>query len=375
MKTKILVFVIIIFSAMPLLPQTEHIQKFIKCGMPGLSDYKCFDNDTVRALNPIELDTAENYNTGEIPNRFMARMLLMRTSAYLVIKDNKVLYEQYWFGFDKDSVMNSFSVAKSIVALLVGVAIKEGKIQSINQYVCDFLPQYTQLTNSELRIVDLLSMGSGSGWSEDFANPMSDIAIAYYGTSLDSLMENYKIVDKPGTNWKYQCGNTVLLSLVLEAATGEPIYKYAEEKLWTPLGATHDAMWGKDKPDGMTKAFCCFYATPRDFAKLGLLVLNQGYYNGQQIVSKEYIQAVTSPATWLKHRKKPVDFYGLHFWLVEHKKEQIPYFSGMFGQYIFVMPNENAVVVRFGEMLNELSIQPLPPDVPLYLKASDRILK
>ncbi len=360
---------------MPLLPQTEHIQKFIKCGMPGLSDYKCFDNDTVRALNPIELDTAENYNTGEIPNRFMARMLLMRTSAYLVIKDNKVLYEQYWFGFDKDSVMNSFSVAKSIVALLVGVAIKEGKIQSINQYVCDFLPQYTQLTNSELRIVDLLSMGSGSGWSEDFANPMSDIAIAYYGTSLDSLMENYKIVDKPGTNWKYQCGNTVLLSLVLEAATGEPIYKYAEEKLWTPLGATHDAMWGKDKPDGMTKAFCCFYATPRDFAKLGLLVLNQGYYNGQQIVSKEYIQAVTSPATWLKHRKKPVDFYGLHFWLVEHKKEQIPYFSGMFGQYIFVMPNENAVVVRFGEMLNELSIQPLPPDVPLYLKASDRILK
>ncbi len=360
---------------MPIFSQMDHIQRFFKCGMPRLNDYSCFDYDTINIGTPQEIEISSEYNKQEIPKKFLTRLLFRRTSAFLVIKDDKIIHEDYWLGFNENSVMNSFSVAKSIVALLVGVAMQEGKIDSLNQRVGDFLPQFADSSEYNLRIIDLLSMSSGLSWSEDFANPMSDVAMAYYGNNLDSLIKNLKIVDKPGTKWKYQCGNTVVLSMILEKATGETIVKYAEDKLWKPLGASHIAYWGKDRPDGLTKAFCCFYATPRDFAKLGLLVLHNGKYNGKQIVSSIFIKAISQPDTWLKYRKKNVDFYGLHFWLVKYHKEQIPYFSGMFGQYIFIFPKENAVIVRFGEMLNELTILPVPPDVPLYLKIADRLIK
>lgn len=373
MKTKLLTIILII-SAMPLFPQTDHIQKFIKCGMPNLSDYNCFDYDTLQKTNSIEIPISSDYNTFEIPKRFLARMAIMRTSAYLVVKNDSILFEQYWLGFDKDSVMNSFSVSKTIVSLLVGIAIGEGKIDSINQKVSDYLPEFKN-SKYTLRIVDLLTMSSGLSWNEDFANPMSDVVMAYYGTDLDSLIKSVKITDEPGKKWKYQCGNTILLSLILEKATGIAIYKYAQEKLWKPIGATNNAYWGKDKPNGLTKAFCCFYATPRDFAKLGLIVLNKGMYNGKQIVPKEYINAMVEPASWLKNKKKKVDYYGLHIWKVKYHHDYIPYFSGMFGQYIFIFPKQNAVVVRFGEMINELRILPEPPDVPLYLKVADKIFK
>ncbi|MBN2892400.1 MAG: serine hydrolase [Bacteroidales bacterium] len=374
MKKEIKILLFIIITTMPLFAQQDHIAKFLKCGLPKLEDYKCFDYSTIEATNPIEWELSDDYNKKQIPKRFLAQMAFMRTASFMVIKDGKILHEEYWLNYTENSKMNSFSVAKSIVALLVGIAIKDGKIQSINQKVKDFIPYYSDGLDSNLTIIDLLSMSSGTNWTEEFANPMSDIAIAYYGSSLDSLMIKTHLEESPGNKWHYQCGNTVILAMILEKATGQKIYEYAQEKLWTPLGTTNDAYWGKDNPDGMTKAFCCFYATPRDFAKLGLLVLNNGKFNGQQIVPAEFIEAATQPANWLTYKGKPVDFYGLHFWLVNFHKKKIPYMSGVFGQYIFIFPKQNAVVIRFGEMLNELKIQPIHPDVPLYLKVADKFI-
>ncbi len=373
MRQKILIFVIIL-SAMPLFSQTDHIKKFFEFGMPRLDDYKFFPYDTIKSENSQELKKSENYNKYEIPGRHIVRMMFMRTSAYLVIKDSEILYEKYWFKYNKNSVMNSFSVSKSIIALLIGIAIDEEKINNLNQPVSDFLPEFTDNSKYTLRIKHLLSMSSGLSWQEDFANPMSDIVIAYYGSNIDSLIKKTKIIEEPGKKWKYQCGNTLILSLILEKATGMPVHKYAQKRLWTPLGACKDAYWGKDRKDGITKSFCCFYATPRDFAKIGLLVLNKGKYKGKQIISEKYIDSLLQPANWLKYKNKNVDFYGLHFWIVEHKNQKIPYFAGMFGQYIFIIPEQNAVVVRFGEMINELTILPVAPDVPFYLKISTKLL-
>jgi len=371
---KVILTITLIFTIMPIFSQPEHVKKFLKCGFPRLTDYKCFEYDTINTENPVFLKNAETYNQAQISRRYLTRMHVFRTAAYLVIQNDEVIFENYWLNFNKDSVMNSFSVAKSIVALLLGVAMEDGKIESLNQKVCEFLPEYCKDEDTTLRIIDLLSMSSGLSWSEEFANPRSDIAMAYYGDKLDSLIQNTHVKETPGQKWNYQCGNTVLLAKIIEKATGQSISQYAEEKLWKPLGATHTAYWGKSG-DGMTKAFCCFYATPRDFAKLGLLVLHKGKYNGKQIVSEKFIETVTQPANWLTYKKKPVDFYALHFWLIKHHNQQIPYFSGMFGQYIFIFPEQNTVVVRFGEMLNELKIEPLPPDVKLYLKVADHILK
>ncbi len=371
---KTLLTIILTLTIMPIFSQPEHVKKFLKCGFPRLTDYKCFEYDTIKTYNPAPLQIAETYNQAQIPRHFLTRMHVLRTAAYMVIKDDKIIYENYWLNFDKDSVMNSFSVAKSIVALLLGVAMEDGKIESLNQKVCEFLPDFCNDADSSLRIIDLLSMSSGLSWSEEFANPRSDIAMAYYGDKLDSLIKATHVKDTPGKKWNYQCGNTVILAMIIEKATGQKIAEYAEEKLWKPLGAEHTAYWGKSG-DGLTKAFCCFYATPRDFAKLGLLVLHNGKYNGKQILSPKFLDTVLQPADWLTYKKKKVDFYALHFWLVKHHGQTIPYFSGMFGQYIFIFPRENAVVVRFGEMLNELRVEPLPPDVKLYLRVADHILK
>lgn len=374
MKKIIFIFVIVGFSIISY-SQNEHIAKFFECGFPRLDDYNCYFYDTVKTQDPQAIKLADNYNQQKIPANYERRMNFMRTAAYLIIKDDQIVYENYWLQFNENSLLNSFSVAKSIVALLVGIAIDEGKIKSLNDKVLEYLPWFNDDLDSSCRIIDLLSMSSGLSWSEEFANPYSDVVKAYYGNYLDSLIKSTHVKYIPGEKWDYQCGNTVLLSMILEKATGISMPKYAEEKLWIPLGAEHNAYWGKSDTNGLTKAFCCFYATPKDFAKLGLLVLHKGNYMGTQIISEEYINKVTNPSNWLVYDKKTVNFFGLHFWLVKHYGENLPYFSGMFGQYIIVYPRENAVVVRFGEMINELRIEPVPFDLQLYLKVADKFIK
>ena len=375
LKFLVIIFLLNILSAKSF-SQPDYWQKILNCGFPKLSDYKCFKYDTIKkSQNQFFLKKSDNYNSYFFNRRLSNRFRLMQTKSFLVVQDDKIIYEKYWNKYTKDSVMNSFSVAKSIVAILLGIAIDQGKINSIDDKVYQYLPWFNQGMDTLETIKDLLSMSSGLSWKEEFADPFSDIAQAYYGEHLDSLIRATHVVSKPGKKWDYQCANTVLLSLIIEKATGMRLPVYAEKYLWQPLGASHDAFWGKS--GNITKAFCCFYATARDFAKLGLLILHKGKFNGKQIVSAGYIKNVIKPATWLTYGKKEksVDFYGLHFWLIKFNNKYYPYFSGMFGQYIIILPEYNAVVVRTGQMLNELQILPVPPDIKFYLKATMKIVK
>jgi len=356
--------------------QQEQIKKFIDCGFPSLSDYRCYAYDIIHSKsNSKEIEISQKYNSATINKHLQNRMKIMRTASFLVVQNNKIIYENYWLKFEKDSVMNSFSVAKTIVSLLIGIAIDQGKIKSVDEKVSDYLPWFNQNYDSLVTIKHLLTMSSGINWSEEFLNPKSDIVRAYYGDNIQDLIYKTHATKIPGKKWNYQCGNTILLSLILEKATGMPIAEYAEKYLWKPIGATHDAYWSKSSEDSITRAFCCFYATPRDFAKLGLLVLNKGYMNNQQIVSKKYLEQMIGPADNLIYGKnRKVDFYASHIWLVKYHGHVYPYFSGMFGQYIIIIPEYNAVVVRTGEMINELYIVPEPKDLRLYLKVAFKIL-
>ncbi len=376
MKLKFLILTFLFGISAKSFSQPDYWKKFLNCGFPKLSDYKCFNYDTIKkSQNPIFLKKSDNYNSYTLNKRLRNRFKLMRTTSFLVVQNDKIIYEKYWLKYTEDSVMNSFSVAKSIVAILLGIAIDQGKINSIDDKVYSYLPWFNQGKDTLLTIKDLLSMSSGLSWEEEFTNPFSDIAQAYYGEHLDSLIKSSHVMTTPGKTWDYQCGNTVLIALIIEKATGMPLPAYAEKYLWQPLGASDDAYWGKS--GNVTKAFCCFYATARDFAKLGLLVLHNGKFNGRQIVSAGYIKEVIKPAKWLTYGKKnkSVDFYGLHFWLIKYNNKYYPYFSGMFGQYIIILPEYNAVVVRTGEMVNELKILPVPPDIKYYLKAAIKIIK
>jgi CubicO group peptidase (beta-lactamase class C family) len=227
--------------------------------------------------------------------------------------------------------------------------------------VHDFLPEWTSFEGKTLTIKDLLTMSAGVDWNESSTTLFAKNTQAYYGKDLWNLILTEKLVEKPGVRFYYQSGVTQILGFLLKKATGKNVADYASEKLWTPIHAEEDALWSLDKKDGMEKAYCCFNSNARDFARLGQLILNKGKWNGIQVVDSNYIREATTPASWLKFTRKllpgetkfrepiPCSFYGYQFWIVNYKGLKIPYLRGILGQYIIVIPELDAVIVRLGK--------------------------
>ncbi len=356
--------------------ELAYLDNIIKCGLPKLTDYYCHDYWTLQPEQPNPLKKSEFYNDFHIKTPDSIAMELARTTAFLVIKDDSIIYEQYFLGFDSSYVMNSFSMAKTVTSLLVGKAIELGYIKSLDQKAADFLPWLNTEKDSLLRIRDLLNMASGLDWSEDFLNPLSDIAKAYYGYPLDKLLSEIHVKHTPDKKWRYQCVNFILAGLIIEKASGMDLGEFTQKYLWTPMGAENRALWGRDKHSGYPRSFCCMYATPRDYAKLGLILLHNGQWNGKQIIPASYIEQMLTPASHLRYNLlRKVDFYKLGLWIYPRKKYKAYYFAGVFGQYIFVLPEQNAVIVRLGQMVNQLDVMRVPPDVPLYLKIGTDIIR
>ena len=162
---------------------------------------------------------------------------------------------------------------------------------------------------------------------------------------------------------------------VLESATGQSLSDYAQNRLWRRIGAENDALWSLDRPGGMEKAFCCFNSTARDFARIGQLILNKGQWNdGLQVVHPDYIQVATSPAEY-SNDPEGTDYYGYQWWIVDYKGRKIPYARGILGQYIFVLEDKNAVLVRLGKKRSENYKNHHPTDVYAYLDAAYELLK
>jgi len=365
----ILAFVIIYFALPYYLRQTLIYMN------PGIEDYTIFNNRTVDAGSVQPWNISLSYNQAKISTETEKSLDEMRTVAYLVIHNDSILYEKYGEGYSDSSRSNSFSVAKSIVSLLIGCAIDEGKIHSIQQPVSDFIPEFGVLEkDKKLKIIHLLTMSSGLNWDESYTSPFSKTTKAYYGKDLKKLVTNLHVVEEPGIINKYLSCNTQLLAMILEKATGKTLSEYASEKLWKPLGAEHSAYWSLDKKDGEEKAFCCFSTNARDFARIGQLILNKGKWKGRQIVSESFINESISVDTFLKDKKgKPVDFYGYSWWIMYYKGLKIPYARGILGQYIIVIPEKNLVIVRLGEKRShEKRLH--PPDIFTYIDFALKLL-
>ena len=344
---------------------------------PGIDDYKIFNNRVVKASStPIPWAKATNYNSKELSSTLRDTLEHYESIAYLIIQNDSVLFEKYWEGYGTDSYSNSFSAAKSIVSLLIGAAIDEGKIKSVDEPAYKYLPHLNEGKSRELTIRNLLTMSSGSNWDESYTSPMSMTTQAYYGNDLQALAEEMHVVDEPGKYFSYKSGDTQLLSLIVKNATGKALGDYATEKLWEPMGAEHDALWCLDKKDGLEKAYCCFNSNARDFARFGKLILNHGKFNGKQVISEEYITKATTPARdLLDDDGKPLDFYGYQWWLVKLNGKYIPYMRGILGQYIFAIPEKNAIIVRLGHTRSKSYIDHHPSDVITYLEEGIKMLK
>jgi CubicO group peptidase (beta-lactamase class C family) len=341
---------------------------------PSIIEYDIFDNRTIETGEPQEWDFSHGYNTNIVDDSLLMEMEKYQTVAYLVIKDDSIQYERYWQDFKPGSISNSFSMAKTVLSVLTGIAIKEGKIKSVDQPVSDFLPEFKEGDKHKITVRHLLTMSSGIDFDEDYSSPFAYPAKAYYGDNLKELTLQYGTKQEPGKIFRYLSGDSQLLAFVLTAATGTTVSEYASEKLWKPIGATHPALWNLDHKDGIEKGYCCFISNARDFARFGKLYLNWGKWNGIELIDSSYVAESIIPAAGLIDiNGKPNEKYGFKWWLMNYNNHQIFYARGILGQYILCVPDLNMVIVRLGHKRAYNPTDDHPPDVFVYLEAAFRM--
>lgn len=235
-----------------------------------------------------------------------------QTCAFLVIKNGKIVYERYAENYNKGTISGSFSMAKTVNAMLIGKMISLGKIHSLDDDVKKYVPQLTQIPSGKLTIKDVITMSADIDWTESYWNIFSLTAESYYGNDLDALMKKLSIRSdqQQGKRWEYQSCCTQILGYIIKNVSGKTLAACADEYLWKPLGAESDALWSTDK-NGIEKSFCCLNATARDFARLGQLVLQHGRWDSLQVIDSAYLAQMTTPASYLKDEHgNTCDWYG-----------------------------------------------------------------
>jgi len=313
-----------------------------------IDDYIHFPSNSIKNGHHQEWLVSKEYNKAQLPEFIKPINDKLGTVAYVVIKNDSIIFEEYWNGYSADSSSNSFSMAKSWISTLVGIAIKEGKIESINQKACDFLPEFCEGDNSKITIKHLLTMSSGLDWDEDYHDPLGQTAEAYFAPNLKKQMMRLKAVEPPGEIFKYHSSCSQLLAFIVESATGQSVNEYTSEKLWKPMGAKHPALWNTDTKRGDEKAFCCINSNARDFARLGKLYMNQGNWNGTQLLDSNYVKEATSVSNLLDEDGNKNVNYGYQFWIANRKGLDVYYTRGLWGQYVICIPEKDMIIVRLG---------------------------
>jgi Beta-lactamase class C and other penicillin binding proteins len=363
----VIITLLVVFSAFALVSGKTYLFKAVWYNFADIDDYKAFDNNIVATGQPQSWDISAEYNKATVPASLQQLLEQLSSVAVVVIKNDSLLYEQYWQRYNDSSLSASFSVAKSITSLLVGCALKDGFIKSVEEPAGNYLPEFKEGEKAKVRILDLLTMSSGSNWDESYANPFSVTTEIYYGSDAYKTATKVRIIDPPGTKHKYKSGDTQLLGLILEKATGQSLSEYAAEKLWKPMGAQHPALWSVDRADGHEKAYCCFNSNARDFARIGQLMLDSGRWKGNEIIPMDYFLNSIKPCMIPDEYGDSCTYYGYQWWLVRDS-DGIFYARGILGQYIIVIPEKDMVIVRLGKKRSSKRINGVPEEVDALIK-------
>ena len=349
---KFLKFILIFFAlviAVLYITDTDYLIKAVRTiYMKGhttafLEDYKKFDNQVIETSTPQPWSNHKDYNTMTITPELEKSNQDWGTVAYVIIKNDSIWFEKYYDEFDEDSKSNSFSMAKSYVSGLLGKAIMDGHIKSLDQPVCDFLPAFCDEKAKKMTVGDLSSMASGTNWDEAYYSPLSITTRAYFDDDLSKVMNGLKVVDEPSQGFKYASGDTQMLAMVIEKATNKKLYNYFEESFWKPLGSENSTLWQVDSEDhDLVKAYCCVASNAKDFARFGKLYKDFGKWNGQQILDSSFV------AKSIKPRFPASPEYGYGWWLKQHNGKDFFMMRGHLGQYVIVQPEDNVIIVRLG---------------------------
>jgi CubicO group peptidase (beta-lactamase class C family) len=260
----------------------------------------------------------------------------MHVAGVIAVKEDRVLLERYALGNDNQSRWISFSVAKSVVSMLIGAAIKDGYFESEDELVVDYLPKLKGGSYDRVTIKHILQMSSGVGWNEDYADPDSDVAKAPGGTlPLFGYMKNLPRVAEPGTKFNYNTGETNIAGALLRAAIGNNLSTYVQHTIWEPFGMESDASWLLERDGGVEMGGCCINATLRDYARIGIFAMNGGILpDGTPVLPDDWMAKSTTPSAGYQG-------YGYYWWLLG---DGVYAALGVFGQIIWIDPSREIVI-------------------------------
>ena len=327
---------------------------------PDIDDLALFHTRKINTGVAINLPAKLNV----LSNENIAFLNSTESEAYLVFKNDTLVSE--WYGNpEADSThWNSFSMSKSAISLLIGCALQDGKISSLQDPISKYIPW----GGNDVTLEQLLHMSSGIPFGESYNSPFGYMAKAYYGSDLKSITAPFQVEQTPGTYWSYEGGNTVLLGMVLEAATQKKISNYFEEKIWSKIGASSPAYWNLDKENGFEKPFTGIYATAKDFGMLGQCILHHGKVNGEVVIDSTFLAQSFGPWAIQDGNNSICDWYGLHWWMGEVDGVKFKSARGMRGQYIVMIPEKNMVIVRIGHQQSKERVNHMPVDLFTYIR-------
>ena len=350
---RVAIFLVILYAALFGLTKVIHYPEpiaAIKLGLaPASKTPDLMPAHVIKAVpgTPLQMGTSEEitqvtWNGKKQP--FSTFLEDTNTNAFLVIRNGKITYEKYFNGKTQSTVLPSYSVAKTMTSLVIGQLIDEGKIKESDTFV-SILPQFKAGTSfDKVTIKDLLDMNSGVGVSDNYPTGPSGwgVAIAqmYASTDIDwFLMHNRKMTEEPGTYPEYRSVNTQMLGLIVQKITGQKLADAFSERVWQKVGADFNATWNVDRVGGHEKAFCCFNATARDYARVGLALMT----GEPKIASTSWKARLSTPVVTLDYGWG----YGAQMW---HPYTGINLMLGLHGQYIYQDALHDTVIVKLSDM-------------------------
>ncbi len=324
-----------------------------------IDDAGNFAQRKIATAKPLawEKDTAFNKET--LNNATLSYLQQYKSAVFLVAKNGKLLHETYFSPYTESSRTNSFSVAKTITTMQVGLAVQQGLIPSFDTPITQFLPEFAgNARGSKATISQLSAMKAGHDWTENYKLPFNVTTDLYYGKDAEKLVLKQDFEREPGTQYEYSSGSTQLLGVILKRAIQKKnpqsnVSEHLSQSLWQPLGMEKDALYTLDRPGeegGMERTYCCIFATARDYAKLGQLLLQDGQWGGKQLLDKAFVERMRKPDL------KP--FYGHSLWMDWTYKHPFYSLQGHQGQYVIVVPSLQLVVVRVGQYRNKAVLGP-----------------
>jgi CubicO group peptidase (beta-lactamase class C family) len=301
-------------------------------------------------------ETVEYNDGGEVKRVALDELLRTTgTHAFIVVKDNNLLYENYFNGAARDSLGTSWSLSKAFTSALVGIAISEGHIKSVDDPITNYIPELKAQGFDAITIKNLLTMGSGIRYRFGFFPWDEFVMQGYYPDVRQMLLTDMKIMEPPGQSFHYNNYNTELLGIILERTTGMAPSRYLQEKIWKPIGMEYPATWSIDsEQDGFELTPIMLNARAIDLAKFGRLYLNNGNWDGKQIVPANWVVESTirdpndhRPWETFARWQDGGGYFKYYWWGVSRGATDYSFMSiGTYGQFIFVSPRKKVVIVR-----------------------------